>query len=370
MLDATLWIPADAFKPGACPAFGSKTYASRARWNTCLRSSSLSGKRFPGVVFNDGLASIQQHYYWIAEHLVAQGYIVVTYDPAGQGRSEGNAMDLFGFTLPARPCGLAGSCVDVQDMTRWFTGGSIKRIADDGARVASRKDPAKNARNSVLPILDTARIGMTGHSMGGISTISYVRALGDGKGVDGRPLPWIKAASPLMGALPTTRAPVPMQIITGDYDGSPTTVVPGLLGVELNENGEGIGYHTIKKMYDNLLATKERGPLSLLVVEGASHEDFADQPPILNTGWSLGLAGWYTTAWFDCWVNGQSSACVRARTPIPHLSKAFASEQDPDGPIGPSPSKCIVVPTEASLNHSPEEFAAAASGQPTYTCKP
>ncbi|HEV2686702.1 MAG TPA: hypothetical protein VGW79_08700, partial [Actinomycetota bacterium] len=31
VMDGTLWIPSDAFKPGACPAFGST--ASRARWN-------------------------------------------------------------------------------------------------------------------------------------------------------------------------------------------------------------------------------------------------------------------------------------------------------------------------------------------------
>jgi len=369
MLDATLWIPAGAFKPGACPAFDGAGYASRARWESCVRSSSFNGKRFPGVIFNDGLASIQQHYYWIAELLAAHGYIVLTYDPAGQGRSEGNAADVLGLTMPTRQCQLAGSCVDVQDMARWFTGRTIKPIADSGMRFAPRKDPAKNAPDPVLPILDTSRIGMTGHSMGAIATLSYVRALGEGKGLDGRPLPWIRAASPLEGSL-SSHAVVPIQFVTGDYDGSPTTVTPGLFGVELSQNGEGIGYYTIKGVYDSLRATKERAALSLIVVEGASHEDFADQPPILQTPWSLGMAGWYTTAWFDCWVKGQASACERARTPLPHLSKAFASEQDADGPIGPLPSRCIVVPTEASLNQTPPEFSAAEGGKPVYNCKP
>jgi dienelactone hydrolase len=369
-LDGTLWIPSAAFKPGACPTFNGSGYASRARWNSCVRPSSFSGKRFPGVVFNDGLASIQQHYYWMAELLVAHGYIVLTYDPAGQGRSEGGAVDLLGLTLPKRPiCQLAGSCIDVEDITRWFTGRTITRIADNGSRFAPRKDPSKNAPNPVLPVLDTSRIGMTGHSMGAIATLSYTRAVGEGKGYDGRPVPRIRAASPLMGAFPTL-ASVPTQFVTADYDGSPTTVVPGLLGVELNGQGEGIGPHAIKKLYDQLRATKGRAPLSLIIIEGGSHEDVADQPPILQTPWSLGLAGWYTTAWFDCWVKGQASACTRAHTALPHLSKAFASEFDADGPIGPLPSRCIVVPTEASLNMTPQEFASAESGKPVYNCRP
>ena len=91
--------------------------------------------------------------------------------------------------------------------------------------------------------------------------------------------------------------------------------------------------------------------------------------PLADSWCTTLLAGWYTTAWFDCWVKGQASACVRARAPLPHLSKSFASEQDADGPIGPKPSRCIVVPTEASMNMTPQEFASAEGGRPVYNCK-
>jgi len=368
-MDTTLWIPGDAFKRGACPALNGRTYATRAAWNNCVRSSSFTGKRFPSIIFNDGLASIQQHYYWIAEKLVAAGYIVVTYDPIGQGRSEGTFGDLLGLTIPNRgPCQLAGSCFDVQDMARWFTGQPIVRIADPDLRVAARKNPAMNARNPVLPILDTSRIGMSGHSMGAISTLSYTRALGEGRGYDGRPLPRIKAAVPLSGMLPT-HASVPTEFITSDYDGSPTTVLPGVLGVDLGGQGQGIGYHIIKTGYDALRKTKDAGPVSLLVLEGGVHEDFVSQPPIFRTTWSLGMAGWYETAWMDCWVKGVSAACARARAPMPHLSKAYASEQDPDGPLGPQPSWCMTVPTEAVLSMTPQEFADAEGGHPHYNCR-
>ena len=94
------------------------------------------------------------------------------------------------------------------------------------------------------------------------------------------------------------------------------------------------------------------------------------QPPIFRTTWSLGLGGWYLSAWMDCWVKGLAAACVRARTPMPHLSKAYASEQDPDGPLGPQPSWCMTVPTEAVLSMTPQEFVAAEAGKPPYNCKP
>jgi len=370
VMDATLWIPSGAFKKGACPALGSAAYASRAAWNACVRSSSFSGKRYPGIVFNDGVASIQQHYYWIAEQLVADGYIVLTYDPVGQGRSEGNIVDLFGVTLPkATPCIGLAACIDAQDMTRWFTGRSIVRVADNGPRSEPRQNPATNVPDPVLPVLDTSRIGMAGHSMGAISTLAYTRALGAGSGYDGRPLPPLRGAVPLSGMLPT-HASVPTEFITSDYDGSPTTIAPEVAGVELGGAGEGIGYHSIKGGYDTLRASKDRAPLSLLVLEGGVHEDFVSQPPIFRTTWSLGLGGWYLSAWMDCWVKGLAAACVRARTPMPHLSKAYASEQDPDGPLGPQPSWCMTVPTEAVLSMTPQEFVAAEAGKPPYNCKP
>ena len=210
---------------------------------------------------------------------------------------------------------------------------------------------------------------MAGHSMGAISTLSYTRALGDGHGYDGRPVPRIRAAVPLSGMLPT-HASVPIELITSDYDGSPTTITPEVGGIDLGGAGEGIGYHAIKSGYDTIRKTKDRGPMSLLVLEGGVHTDFADQPPIFRTTWSLGMGGWYLTAWMDCYVKGVPSACVRARTPLPHLSKGYASEQDPDGPAGPQPSWCMTVPTEAVLSMTPREFIAAESGKPAFTCRP
>jgi hypothetical protein len=52
----------------------------------------------PVIVFSNGLSSRQEHYYWFAERMAGQGYVVLTWDPAGQGESEGGWTDLFGVT--------------------------------------------------------------------------------------------------------------------------------------------------------------------------------------------------------------------------------------------------------------------------------
>lgn len=51
---------------------------------------------------------------------------------------------------------------------------------------------------------------------------------------------------------------------------------------------------------------------------------------------------------------------------------ALASEHDPDGPAGPSPSRCTSIPTEGSLGMiiDPLRLIKALLGQPTYTCQP
>jgi dienelactone hydrolase len=370
VIDATLWIPSAAFKSGACPAFKSADYSSSARWQGCVQPSSLSDTSFPAIVFNDGLASIQQHYYYLAERLVASGYIVVTYDPIGQGRSEGSITDLLALNIPRKPqCSLTGSCIDVQDMMRWFTGSSIVRIQDNGHRFAPRQDPARNVPNPVLPIVDTSSIGMAGHSMGAIATLSYAQNLGAGTSVDGRALPRIQAALPFSGAHPT-RAVVPIEFVTSDYDGSPTTILPGVFGVNLGGRGEGIGYRLIKQTYDAVRRTHDPAPVALSVLEGGVHIDFADEPPLFRTTWSLGMAGSIALDWFDCWVKGSAAACTRTHEPQEHLSKVFATEMDADGPAGPDPSRCIVVPTEAALSQQPKDFVEAETGHPVYNCTP
>jgi dienelactone hydrolase len=347
VLDATLWLP-----------------------HTALDGRTTG---FSGVVFANGIASRQDLYYWFAMRAARAGYIVVTYDPAGQGESEGTTGDL--FVPGVAGCTFGGACRDLKDMVRWFVGDPVVALTSGTLpRVAPRHDPryapaGANLPNPAAGLLDRSRIAIAGNSMGALSVLNYLLHLHNGAGADGRPLPRVRAAVALSGAADTA-VDVPLQFQTSDYDGSPTLVGPGVGGLSLGSGDQGIGYAPIKRRYDELRAARSgRAAMELLVLAGGTHTDHVNAVDVPRTLWSVALAGEYAVEWMDCHARDDPGACVRATSPRPHLSRAFASEHDPDGPAGAAPSWCITVPDAASLNQSPQALAAALAGSPPHDCK-
>ncbi|HEY6473267.1 MAG TPA: hypothetical protein VIY26_10275 [Acidimicrobiales bacterium] len=372
-LAATLWLPDAALNPAT------------ARAHT-----------FPAVVISDGIASDQSDYFWIAMTLAAQGDIVLTYDPAGQGASEGSAANLFSPTTA--DCIFGGACHDLEDVVRWMLDDPITPIVDlahstplfplttdptppgdAAAAVAGNPDlhnpglaPAgANVDDPSFDLIDPSRVAVVGHSMGALSLLNYVDFQSKGPdGADGQPLPPLAAAVSLSGAA-TTAATIPIQFQTSDFDGSPTLVGPAVAGVDFGAAGMGIGYEQIKPLYDQL---RTDGPgtsaLSLIVLEGGVHTDFIDTPFITRTPWSLSVSAHYATAWLGCFLQHDGADCLTASLPESHLSSSFASEITPPGGALPRSSHCITVPTTASLAESPPQLGAALSGHPGFTCTP
>jgi dienelactone hydrolase len=362
VLDGTLWIPSGGFAGRGCPVPNTDAYASRAGWRSCVTAANLAPRRMPGIVWAGGIASRQEHYYWVAMRMAWAGYVALTYDPAGQGESEGTWSDLFGVTDRAAPgCRYPGACHDLEDAMRWFTGARVTPVADPGTRIEARKNPLKGPANPLRSVIDPARVGMGGHSMGGGSVLSYLRNVAAGAGADGRPLPKPAAAVSMSYSGPVS-AVVPLQFQTSDHDGLPFG--PTVLQANSAGQSEGLGYTQHKEGYDAIREGPGRGPLSL---EGGTHTDFIDQPFIFKTGWANYVAGHYAQAWFDCHVKRSRTACLAGTKLIPHLSRSFASEQDPDGP-GPLPSRCIRVPDQWSLAQDPQRLVAAATDAPPYDC--
>jgi hypothetical protein len=373
VLDATLSLPATSFTGTGCPVYGSAAYKQRSSWTECVSAANLNATHaLPGVVFANGLASRQEHYSWITMRLVDEGYIVLNYDPAGQGNSEGTFGDTLGLTEEDRADPqFAGAVRDLQDAVRWFVGQPIAKVTDNGPRLTERANPSDNIPNPSLGALDVDHLAIAGNSMGAISTLAYLDYSGSttGLGADGRPLPKVVAAISMSGAR-ATHAVVPIQFQTSDGDGSPLFVLPKVGAVNLGFNGQGIGYELIKERYDAIRETMESGPLSLIVMEGGTHTDHVDVPFVPRTYWANALAADYAADWLNCYVKGDAGACAAAVAPRPHLSRTYASEQDPDGPIGPSKSRCITVPDAYTLSESPKDFFAALSGSPNFDCTP
>jgi dienelactone hydrolase len=365
-LDGTLWIPPQAFVGTGCPVPGTPAYASRQGWTRCISPANLTARRLPAIVWANGLASRQDHYYWIAMRMAWAGYVVLTYDPAGQGESEGSGGDLTGPTDLVAPesCRYPGACQDLEDAVRWFSGVRVTPVEASGFRIEAHRDPLKQAPSPVRSLVDRARLGLGGHSMGGATVHSYLRGLAAGAGFDGRSLPKLAAAVSMSYSAPAT-AVVPLQLQTSDHDGSPYG--PTVLQANGEGQGEGIGYTRHKQGYDAIREGRGRGAVSLIVLEGGTHTDFIDQPFIFKTPWANYVAGHYAQAWFDCHVKRARAACVAGTRPIPHLSRSFASEQDPDGP-GPRPSRCIAVPDQWSLAQDPQRLATAATDAAPYDC--
>jgi hypothetical protein len=329
---------------------------------------------FPGVVYSDGYTSRQDMYYWFAMRMARAGYIALTYDPAGQGESEGTSYALLDSRMS--PCNIGGACRDLEDVVRWFVDDDILPVPRQESRATPPKNPAyapggDNVTNPVLAMLDTSRISIAGNSMGALAVDDYARVLGVGHDNDGRPVPAVRAAVPMSGIAPMT-ASIPIQFQTSDYDGSPTLAGPGVGGVALGDPSfGGIGYSNLKKGYDQLRASGQgSGALELVVLEGGTHLDSVDTPYATKTAWSLTVAGDAALDWIDCHARDIPAACQRAVSPRPRLSRSFASEQDPDGPAGSEPSRCVTVPDQANVNQAPADFAQAETGHPVYDCTP
>jgi hypothetical protein len=370
VLDATLSLPAAAFTGTGCPAYGSAAYRQRSSWSSCVAAANLRRDHsLPGVVFVSGLASRQEHYAWITMRLVDEGYVVLTYDPAGQGNSEGTFGDTLGVTEAQRADQqFSGAIRDLQDAVRWFVGQPITKVADNGPRLTERADPATNVGNPALGALNMDRVAIVGNSMGAIATLGYLDYYGSpsGLGADGRPLPKVVAAVSLSGAR-ATHAAVPIQFQTSDGDGSPLLVLPKVGGVTLGMGGQGIGYEPIKALYNRLRKTANPSPLSLVVMEGGTHTDHVNVPFVPRTYWGNALAADYATDWLNCYVKGDTAACAASIAPRPHLSRTYASEYDLSRA---APNRCITVPGAYTLSQGPQDFVAAASGSPNYDCTP
>jgi hypothetical protein len=370
-LAATLWLPATAL-------------VSRPQPHS-----------FPTVVISDGIASDQSDYFWLAMSLAAQGDVVLTYDPAGQGASEGSAANLFEPSTP--DCSIGGACRDLEDVVRWILDDPITPIVDlsqstplapgpavqpnPQAQAATASNPdildpadepeGENVPDPALHLVDPSRLAVVGHSMGALSLLNYLWYQSQGPdGADGQPLPPLAAGIALSGAAPTA-AVVPLQFQTSDFDGSPSLLGPAVAGEDLSFGDGGIGYAQMKPLYDQLRAS---GPgtsaLSLIVLEGGVHTDFIDTPFITRTPWSLAVSAHYATAWLDCYLGDNPASCLGAVAPVAHLLTSFASEvAPPTGPL-PHPSRCITVPTTASLDDPLPQLGDALQGHPDFTCIP
>jgi dienelactone hydrolase len=280
----------------------------------------------PGIVITTGSVQAPEELYWgQAATLAKHGYVVLTYDVQGQGNSDtlGELPDLlegvpsqagepffdgtedaldFLTSTPAHPYEPRNSCT---------TGTSHAPKQD--RRVAAGKD---TAYNPAFGLLDASRIGIAGHSLGA-AAVSYVGqedprvdatvAWDNLEGTDGK-----VTADQGCASAPDTRTErnvtKPAMGISNDYG-----IVPVPFGADPDpqeKNKAFLGYRSAG--VDSAEVT----------IRGGCHEESAFIPGLLLGPYPLGcgslrggdMLAWYTTAWFDKYVKGDTSADKRLTT--------------------------------------------------------
>ena len=279
---------------------------------TPVEASGRDGEGLPGVVVTDGSVQAPEPlYWWAAQSLVAAGYVVLTYDPRGQGRSDsvtpdgdrgGNAdADVF-----------VSNQVDAVDFLRSTPEEPYAPNAEydrgDGAPV-DPYDPAAG-------LLDRSRVGVAGHSAGAVGA-SIVQGLepwptggdnpvdavvawdnlGDGEALAARrPEREAEDLATLLETVPDggVEPRVPAMGQAGDYFLTPRPHVE-----PPDPDAKSVGFERWRAAGVDAYQ---------LVVRGGTHYEWSRTPTFPATSWGFGnaLADYYTVAWFDRWLKRPS----------------------------------------------------------------
>ncbi|HEY8740139.1 MAG TPA: hypothetical protein VIN56_06080 [Candidatus Dormibacteraeota bacterium] len=267
----------------------------------------VAGYRYPAVVIETGSVQAPETlYWWFAQTLVRSGYIVMTFDVRGQGRSDNHT-----------PSGAQGSNVDssvfwngLVDAIDWFRSTPSQKYTYNAKWLPSHPlaSPAhpNTDFNPDWQLIDPARLGIAGHSLGATG-VSIVQGLDPWPGIIGHGGPnpvkvtvaWDNLAAPGssgMGSTPPAyKIRTPSLGSSNDYSlvVMPYTSAPDPEG---------------KKQA--FTAWEKAGvPTVQLVIQGATHYEYSLLPdfpvPFPTSNWKTWgnpFADHYSLAWIDRWL--------------------------------------------------------------------
>ena len=286
----------------------------------------------PGVVITNGSVQADEQMYWyVAQALAKAGYVVLTFDPQGQGQSDtfGEGADAT-EGVPAQSDGRP-FYDGTEDALNFFLSSARHPYVPVPSCSTGTSHAAKQARrvkagldtayNPFAGLLNRSQVGLAGHSYGaaGVSYIAQwdprVKAvvawdnLG-GPGPNSGAVPGSSGTRTIgeqgCPARPADRKVVPITKpglgISADYGLPPTP------NVTVPDPGA-------KSAWSHAY-TKAGVDSGEIIIRGGSHLDFSFIP---NQAFGASLRGpdltaWYTTAWFDKYLRHQRSADARLLT--------------------------------------------------------
>ena len=223
----------------------------------------------PGVVLETGsVQAPERWYYWAAQVLAAHGYLVMTFDVQGQGRSDafGSHDENFYKGFPAQDLG--HFVEDLEDAIGFFHSEANPRAA----------------------LLDRERLGIVGHSLGA-AAVSELQAT-DTR-VDAI-VAWDNLESNVTPRVPALGMGADYGLVPAPHSEDPDPE---------DRNGGFARWRAagIDAMQVNL--------------RGATHYEWSYAPMMLPASLrGIDVAAWYTTAWLDKYVKGDPTADARLLT--------------------------------------------------------
>lgn len=270
---------------------------------------SKAGDGLPAVVIENGsIQAPEPLYWWMAQALVRQGYVVMTFDPRGQGRSD-QQTPTGGQGSNADPTVFWNGLVNVIDFFRSTPVAPYPHNLSCAGTYAT----AVTDFNPFFDRIDRDRLGIAGHSLGatGVSVVQSYGAVG------AEPWPgaldienpvkvvvaWdsLRTPGPASGTTPAVVPRVPAMGHTSEYGigGTAKSTPPDV-------EGHKGGYR----------AWRDAGlPVYQLTIQGSTHFEWSLIPTFPTTswcpevvdghcvgGWGRPLGEHYSLAWFDRWL--------------------------------------------------------------------
>ena len=316
----------------------------------------------PGVVIQNGSVQAPETlYWWAAQALVRAGYVVMTFDPRGQGRSD--------FQTPTGEQGgnlnsevFFSGMVDAIDFFRATPGAPYPH----NVTCAGTYPTVVTHHNPFHDRVDPTRLGITGHSLGA-SGVSAVQGYPGDRFMfpdpDGTNPVDVVVAWDSLGTSADGPPRVPAMGQSGEYGLTP---VPFTAPPDPEDHKD--AYH----------AYRAAGiPVYQLTVRGSTHYEWSLLPsfpttswcPDMSTGSCLGgfgnpIAEHYTVAWMDRWLKlpgepGYGDADARLLVDddwCDRLSFYFRSAR--------------AFPDRAGVAHLSEDLRAECVGGPTPVATP
>lgn len=306
-----------------------------------------AGTTLPGIVIQNGsVEAPQTAYWWAAQLLVRNGYVVLSFDPRGQGRSDEQTPS-GGQGTNINPVVFWTGLVDAIDFFR----SSPATPYPNNAACAKSYPTQVTASNPAYAAIDPDRLGIVGHSLGAIG-VSVVQGY-DAPGAD----PWpgkLDQSNPVKVAVAWDGLLAPgsdtiggaagggvlsllqqIPLTTPAYDAIVSlTAAHGMpkYGPRVPSMGQSSEYGLAPTPFlippdpeghkDGFNAWQKAGvPTFEFTIQGSSHYEWS-QVPVFPTsswcpdpgsaactgGWGEPMAEHYTLAWLDRWLKKSGEA--------------------------------------------------------------